>query len=221
MRFAHILVEGQTEESFVRQVLGPHLLGFGLHLNPVLVSTKRSFDGTKFKGGVNSYSRLRQDVRLLLHDTSAVVVTTMLDLYGVPADFVKREAMPCASRPGHKASYLEQAFAADINHSRFLPYLSLHEFESLVLVEPAELTRAVGSPGKSLPPALSLGGLPPEEINDGPTTHPAARIAAAFPAYKKPLHGPLVTGRVGIPRLRSACPHFGAWVSRLEALGAP
>jgi len=60
----------------------------------------------------------------------------------------------------------------------------------------------------------------PEEVNDGPDTHPAARIQAHLPRYQKRLHGPLVTSRLGLQRLRDTCPHFGAWIDRLEALGA-
>lgn len=222
MRFVHILVEGQTEDSFVRQVLRPYFAVRGLHLSPVLVSTKRAYDGKKFKGGINSYAQLKQDLRLLLHDTSVVAVSTMLDFYGLPETFAGRNTLPSSLRGQDKALYLENAFAKDIGHSRFLPYLSLHEFESLVLVSPEDLEMvllpAARSPGSA---SLSLGGLAPEDIDDGPKTHPAARIKALFPSYRKTFHGPLITGRIGLARLRECCPHFGEWVSRLEALGVP
>ena len=38
MKHLHILVEGQTEETFVRDVLTPHLLEFDLFLNPVILT---------------------------------------------------------------------------------------------------------------------------------------------------------------------------------------
>lgn len=83
----------------------------------------------------------------------------------------------------------------------------------LVLVEgvPPRLT------SQDLPPLLEPGRSP-EEINDGETTHPSARLARRFPAYQKTLHGRLVTGRVGLNRLRHACPHFDGWVRQLEEL---
>lgn len=55
MRRAHVLVEGQTEETFIRDVLGPHLVGLGIYLTPVLVATKRVKSGLKFKGGLSHY----------------------------------------------------------------------------------------------------------------------------------------------------------------------
>ena len=32
----HILVEGDTEDIFVRQTLSPHFEGLGIYLNPLL-----------------------------------------------------------------------------------------------------------------------------------------------------------------------------------------
>ena len=37
----HILVEGQTEESFVRELLVPHFMERGIYLSIVLATTKR------------------------------------------------------------------------------------------------------------------------------------------------------------------------------------
>ena len=86
-----ILVEGQTEETFVRDLLMPHLAQFGIYPTPVLVETKRDETGLKYKGGVSNYRKIKRDVMRLLHDTNAVAVTTMLDFYGLPHDFPGRD----------------------------------------------------------------------------------------------------------------------------------
>ena len=59
----------------------------------------------------------------------------------------------------------------------------------------------------------------PEEINDGPTTHPAARLLALLPSYHKTLHGPLIARRIGLDNIRGACAHFDEWLTKLESLG--
>jgi hypothetical protein len=56
----------------------------------------------------------------------------------------------------------------------------------------------------------------PEEINDGPETHPAARLQKLLPTYQKTLHGPMIAGRIGLEALCASCPHFAGWVRRLE-----
>ena len=82
-----ILVEGQTEETFVRDLLTPHLTALGVYPTPVLVETKRAASGLKYKGGVSNYRKIKRDAQRLLNDSGVVVVTTMLDFCGLPHDF--------------------------------------------------------------------------------------------------------------------------------------
>jgi len=221
LKRAHILVEGHTEESFVNRLLGPHLTGYGLHLTPVLIATGRTKAGRHFKGGVTSYGKLRRDLRRLLLDSSVAAVTTMIDFYGLPRDFPGRSSLPKTSC-WDRAEHLERALLNDLDEDpRFIPYLSLHEFEALLFVAPSELGGVVRG-GNALLRELervTVGFSSPEEINDGRETHPSARVTDLAPTYRKALHGPLAAGRIGLEKMRQSCPHFDGWVSRLEALG--
>lgn len=222
MREILILVEGQTEETFARDILRPHLLARELILTPVVVATKWVKAGGKFRGGVTSYRQVQGDVRRLLNHRGAAAITTMLDFYGLPDDFPGWADLPRQGSCYERVRHLEEAFGADIGHRLFLPYFSLHEFESLLLVGPEEIASAF--PGQ---PALGDLGAEiasfssPEEVNDGPETHPAARIHRAARGYQKTLHGPTIAARIGLPRIRERCPHFAAWLQRLEGLSAP
>lgn len=59
-----------------------------------------------------------------------------------------------------------------------------------------------------------------EGQNDNPSQAPSQQLARLVRGYQKVVMGTLVTARIGLPKLRSACPHFDQWVSRLEELGA-
>lgn len=219
MKRVHVLVEGQTEETFVRDVLGPHLLSFQIGLHVTIISTKKIKAGGKFRGGITSYSQVHREVRNLLNDTGAVAVTTMIDYYGLPEDFPGRASLPRGGSCYQRVAHLEGAFRDDVSHRRFLPYLSLHEFESLLLVLPEEIGKAL--PGPSLLALLAAdmtGFASPEEVNDGPTTHPSERIRQSAPGYQKRLHGPVIAARIGLEAIRERCPHFAAWLRRLEEL---
>jgi hypothetical protein len=50
-----VLVEGQTEETFVRDVLDRHLQTVGSCAIPKILVTKVTRQGTQYKGGVRSY----------------------------------------------------------------------------------------------------------------------------------------------------------------------
>jgi hypothetical protein len=215
-----ILVEGQTEETFVRDILAQYLETFSVCIIPKLLVTKRTKSGMQFKGGIRSYEQVRSDLRRLLSDSSASVVTTMLDYYGLPNDFPGYDTRPTSSDPYAKVNHIERAFAQDINDPRFVPYLSLHEYEALVFTDPACCNWIFEDAGvvRRLK-AIRDSYKSPEHINDGRMTAPSKRIMSVFPTYQKPLHGPLATTAIGLDALRSACLHFCGWLSAMEKAG--
>lgn len=219
MKKVLIYVEGQTEETFVRNILAPYLLHrCQVLLVPILARTKRTKAGRTFKGGIVSYAKVKKDILRLLTDSSAALVTTMIDYYGLPNDFPGKNSLPLGT-PYQRVTHLEKEFARDINHSRFLPFIILHEFEAFVLVDPNELSQTLPQHKANLPQLVrSIGGQMPEEVNEGKDTHPSARIRRYFPSYQKALHGPLIVQRVGLESIRCRCPHFNDWLSKLESL---
>ncbi len=219
MKKVLVYVEGQTEETFVRDVLAPHLQQrCQIVLIPVIARTKRTKVGYTFKGGIVSYFKVKRDIQRLLGDKSAIRVTTLIDYYGLPDDFPGKNSLP-PGPPYKRVAYLEQAFANDIQHPRFLPFLVLHEFEAFVLVDPNVLAQTLPQYRSNLPRFMrSIRGKNPEEINEGQDTHPAARIRRYFPSYQKTLHGPLIVQRIGLHAIRRKCSHFDQWLSTLESL---
>lgn len=223
MKRLHILVEGQTEETFVREALAPHLQQFGLHSTVSILQTKRLPSGYKHKGGVSSYAKIRRDLLGLLGNTNFVAVTTMLDFYGLPTDFPGQPEIGGIVGCSRKAAHCEQKFAEDIDHHRFIPYLMLHEFEAMLFTAPEQIAAAF--PEVECLPQLGrikAGFATPEEINDGMETAPSKRLLDIFGgAYQKTLHGPLIILEIGLQQIRAECPHFAAWLTKLESLGTP
>jgi hypothetical protein len=66
-----ILVEGQTEERFVKDVLGPAFFARNLFFHPTILVTKRVKSGSSFKGGVTSFARFKKDAQRLLNTGSS------------------------------------------------------------------------------------------------------------------------------------------------------
>jgi hypothetical protein len=146
----------------------------------------------------------------------------MFDLYRLPADFPGVEQAQHFGDSYEKVRYLEDRFAADIIDSRFIPYLQLHEFEGLLFSD----VQAIDAVLKVRHNASQLATLQQirtqfntaEEINNGETTAPSKRLQRLYASYDKVLFGPLIVQRIGLDSLRQECPHFHAWVSKLEAL---
>jgi hypothetical protein len=224
----HVVVEGQTEETYVNRVLVPHLAGFEVWADVRAVETGRR-RGLIFRGGLREYGKLRGDlVRWMKQDDHPEVhFTTMIDLYGLAAladPFPGWESTRAIRDPYRKAATLEAAWAGDIGHGRFVPYLQVHEFEALLLASPRHLE--VEFVGRSHAirrlEAMVAEFDSPELIDEGRETCPSKRIIAQLPEYEglKASAGPIVAAKIGLEFLRSRCRHFNEWLSTLENLGA-
>lgn len=215
-----ILVEGQTEETFVKRTLDPHLSTLGVFLVPTIIVTKRIKRGPNFKGGMPSYAKVRREILRLLGDSSAAIVTTMIDFYGLPASFPGR-AIAQGATPLERVLFVESAIEHDISDTRFSAYCSLHEFEALLFSSPATIAAAFAVPSieqKLLSIRAQFSS--PEEIDDSPSTSPSSRLQSLYPQYSKPFYGTLIAGRIGLNEMRGACAHFNDWLIRLERLSA-
>src|SRR5437016_4792220 len=75
-----IHVEGQTEETTVKEVLRGHLLQQGFED----VAVRLFGDPGKSKGGIVSWGIAKRDILRTLKESSDLYVTTMVDYYGLP-----------------------------------------------------------------------------------------------------------------------------------------
>lgn len=211
-----ILVEGATEERFVKEVLNPLFIPQNITLIPTIVNTKIvKSEGKIYKGGWVSYAGAKRDLKNLLNDSDATIVTTMFDFYGLPKDFPQWE---CNGTCYEQVTVAEQVFSNDINHPKFIPYIQLHEFEGLLFSSPQAVSDTLVSPRFPILTKVqeirnSVGS--PEEINKGHETHPSMRLLKLFPAYNKPVYGSLIALRTGLDSIRKDCPHFNDWILKL------
>lgn len=213
-----ILVEGQSEERFVKDVLAPHLLPLGLHLIPTILNTKVVKSGPNFKGGISHFKQFDKDIRHLLGGAGKDgIVTMMLDYYRLPKDFPGMSTRPSTSDAVERVAHVEAAILNYYHDRRFIPFLALHEFEAWIFSCPASLPSVMTHPERQLQFAAVCNQVTtPEQINERPGHNPASRIKTIFPTYRKTLHGPAALKKIGLPRVRRQCPHFHAWVTRLE-----
>ncbi|MBW4667987.1 MAG: DUF4276 family protein [Cyanomargarita calcarea GSE-NOS-MK-12-04C] len=209
----NVFVEGQTEETFVRELLYEYFQEKNIFLNPILVKTSSTG-----KGGVVSYAKIKPQLnRKCLEDKSAFV-TTMFDLYALPNDFPGICFLPKTRNPFQKAEYLEQGMGKDIGHKNFIPNLLVHEFEGLLYSQPQAFAAWFDASVVSVLQAERNAFPSPEHINDNPLTAPSKRIRNCCNGYDKPLHGSLLAIDIGLDTIREECQHFNRWLLRLESI---
>lgn len=221
----YLFAEGSTEQTFAANILRPHLANMGVYLgNIILIAHARKGRITR-RGGGRSYIPMKNDIRRILSQEKGrdVFFTTMIDLYAIHNDFPGRdEAEKLRHLPGKRVEALEQFFADDIGDPRFIPYIQLHEYEAYLFSDPSKFSFFYKNHEKEISKlkAIADGIATPELINDGLHTAPSKRIIAVLPEYEgaKRVEGPQVAALIGLDVIRSKCPHFDAWLSRLEQL---
>ncbi|MEL6165075.1 MAG: DUF4276 family protein [Cyanobacteria bacterium J06628_3] len=207
----NVFVEGQTEETFVRELLYSHFQKKNIYLNPILVRTS-----TEGKGGVVSYAKIKPQLNRKCLEDQKAFVTTMFDLYALPNDFPGFNSMPPTTNPFDKAEHLEREMGNDIGHQNFIPNLIVHEFEALLYSNPQAFSEWFEEASVMTLKAERNAFSTPEHINDSPITAPSKRILACCSGYEKPLHGSLIAIDIGLDTIRKQCQHFNQWLTRIE-----
>jgi len=148
----------------------------------------------------------------------------MVDLYALHADFPGSEAAASVrNKPYDRVRDLEAAWQRDIQDSRFIPYLQLHEYEAYLFSKIDELAFFYPDAEQALDRLTKLADSvkSPEHIDDGRKTAPSKRIIAELPEYAaaKTTVGPQAGELIGIAAIRQKCSHFNDWLTCLEQLG--
>lgn len=225
--FLNILVEGETERRFISQTLAPYLRNYGIETYIRVVLTKRDLKtGEEYRGGMSKYNLPRDELlRWMEEDTAGTMwYTTMFDLYQLPGGFPGYSKSEQLSDPYRRIHAIEDAFKQDIHSPRFIPYIQLHEFETLLFSDPGALRLEFFDKAREIENLQKIvQGMPdqnPELINDGVDTAPSKRIIRQIPEYRdaKASSGPLIVRNIGMERLLARCIHFRMWVEQLQMI---
>jgi Domain of unknown function (DUF4276) len=221
-------VEGQTEETFVNEVLSGHLMQVGYaSVSARIIGNARL---RSRRGGIRPWPAVRRDIVNHLKGDLGCIATTMVDFYGLPRE--GEGAWPGRAKASEvqacdRARIVEDALANDIainlgietDSGRFVPFVLMHEFEALLFSDCQAFSRGIGrSDLESRFMQIRNSFESPEDINDSPDTCPSRRVLSIVHGYEKPLLGVLAVLEIGLIRIRKECPHFNNWLQRLESL---
>jgi hypothetical protein len=224
MKLVYVVCEGQTEETFVRDVLWEPFSSVGVNLVGQTIETS-----VGKKGGALSYQRVKRHLRNQLRRKGEFFVTTLFDLYRLDSDFPGLAEAKKQNGLGRRLSVLNAAIHADVvaaaecRPERFFSYIQPYEFEALLFSDVPVLTHSEPAWVPAAPVLQSVrdGAESPEHINELPGKNPAAHLERELknPRYKKTLHGPTITGRIGLAKIEAECAFLAAWLRQLRTLG--
>lgn len=220
----HVVVEGQTEETFVNRLIRGPLSLFNIIADASCVETKRILNrpDIKYKGGLTKYKKAKDDIQRWLDEDPNAFLTTMFDFYALPEDFPGMEEARICSNPYKKAEIIEKGFAEDIENDHFIPYIQLHEFEGLLFSDIKTVDEYLSSYSNrsylSRLDQIRSQFRSPEEINDNIETAPSKRLLNIYSFYNKVAFGAMIAEQIGLETIRAECPHFEDWFEKLISL---
>ena len=215
----YIIVEGKTEKEFIIELLAPFLAAKGVYLHASILGDSGR------KGGDVRFSRFEKNARQFLKQQNSTIVSMMFDYYGMKKDWPGYVESKQEADHIQKADIMNQAIAEEVKRlfpdqrvsDRFIPYISMHEFEALYFSDPAVIADQLNVNQKDVDAILKEFGVP-ERINDTTDGAPSKRLARLKPNFNKTSDGIDIALKVGIPKMRDACPVFNDWLNRLEAV---
>lgn len=215
-----VICEGKTERKFCEELLAAHLASHGVEVQAIEIGVD-----CLQRGGNVTFTRVLHDLELLLPDYD--FVTTLVDFFRLCDDWTGFKKISTGMSSSEQAEAVEQAALDDAKASlpdldiatRFIPNVLMHEFEGLLFTDPAaivDITHARSSLADLTNVAAAFPS--PEDINTGRETAPSKRLKNLGANYGKIAHGSRIAQRIGLPSIRAKCPHFNAWMLRLENL---
>jgi len=213
-----VLVEGQTEHTFIKNLLSPYIVnltGNKVFLIPMLPGKQ---------GGDVRFERYKIDIGNHLKQRSNTYVTLMLDYYGIK-EWPGLEDAKLQTTHSQKAEIINRKTNEEVNKlfpeqnrdCRFISYVSMHEIEALYFSDPASIAQVMNIKQTEIESILYKSG-EPEAINDSSETAPSKRLEKLYSNFKKTTTGITIAKAVNIQRMREHCPLFNEWVSKIENL---
>lgn len=206
----YIVVEGQSEEGFVKELMAPFFLSHGVYVYPVIIHTSRGH-----RGGFASYEHLRNDVnRLLKSQGQDIIVTTFVDFFRCP-ELPGKDEWISIQNHRERVDEIEKAIKKDIDDRRFYPYIQLHEFEALLFSSEKGFIKYFDEKDALQLKEIIDSYKNPEDINSSPEGAPSKRIIRIIPDYDKVMYGNIIALEIGLGIIREKCPRFSNWINTL------
>ena len=213
MKNVYIYCEGQSEESFIREVIAPYFVNQNIYIYPIICTTKRTLE-RKYSGGISDYKKIRSELIRICKSHSNELITTMFDYYGLPEntpgyDLKERDIYG-------KVKLMEEQISADIGQPNCKFNIVVHEFEGLLFSKTEAFSLITDdSTVKEISKIKESYGNP-ELINNSPETAPSKRLSKLIRRYSKVKNGTIVAKEIGINSILENCPHFLEWIRFIQ-----
>ncbi len=213
-----VIVEGKTEEIFIKQLLSKYLAEKNIYMTPIQISKPGQ------KGGDVRFSRAIKDISLHMKQRADTYISLFFDYYGVK-EWPGIEDAQKKTEPQEIAKVINDATRQAVNkelseyrsYTRFIPNVVVHEFEALLFSDPQTLAQALKIDIAAIK-SIADQFEDPEKINNSRETTPSRLLEKLYSRYKKTSTGIIIAQELGVELMRRKCQVFNNWIERLEEI---
>lgn len=215
MKNVYIYCEGQTEETFINEILSPYFVNVDICVIPIVCTTSRH-KNKKFRGGVSNYDKIKSELTLLCKQHHNEHLTTMFDYYAMPTNTPNIDD----NTPDiyQRISNIEKAIDTDLGMNNCFFNLMLHEFEGILFSNPNSFSLITDEDNVKKVTEMRESAETPEHINNSPETAPSKRLESIIPNYAKVKNGAILAKDMGIDVIMRECKHFAEWIEKIKNL---
>lgn len=206
-----IICEGQTEQEFCNNLLKPYFWNKNKLIQTPLIK--------KSGGGIVPWRDLKSQIEKHLLQEKNAYITTFIDYFGLGDSFPAWKESKRLNDKNKKVEMLEKAMKDDLQsklQDRFIPYIQLHEFESLLFYDMSIFEKWIPENDildkQNLTDTLKIYSNS-ELIND--TNPPSYRLKHSIKGYDKVLCGSIFATEIGLENIKIRNPRFASWIEIL------
>ncbi len=213
------IVEGKTEEIFIKNLVSPYLAKKNIFIQATQISKPGQ------KGGDVRFDRTKRDLEIHLKQRSDTYVTLFVDYYGIKSDWPGVKSVREGASSSEISKTINEAtktkvvdlFGEQRADERFIPFIAVYEFEALLFSDAEILSSNLEIKASLVEDVLNEFGQP-EAINNSPQTAPSKRLDkwSRNKKFPKTRMGIKIAQEIGIKKIREKCPLFNNWLIEFE-----
>lgn len=224
-----VICEGRSEVNFISKLLYKSFITIGISLEARTIPTGKNKCGGFAKGGSLNFDRVKPFLINTLNESASdsnCFVTTFFDYYALNSKFPNYEETQSNSSVYEKVKMMEEGLKNSVIESKgnfiskFIPYIQLHEFESLLFCDIEKVFEneeyISENTVSDLNKIIEKFEGNPELINNSTDTALSKRILKIIPSYQKTIHGYKGLEKIGLLELENKCIHFKEWLDKIR-----
>lgn len=216
------IVEGDSEDEFVKRIIKPYFVSQGIpdyYIKSIIITMSGGGHG------FNNIDHFKNTIRPVLYLKEEPIITSFIDHYRLNSERKLPGYDECIKEADieDRLVKMEEKLQEEVQKIKayrfFVPYIQRHEFETLLFSDPEQGFDLEADKIKQEVIALCNSFKSIEDINSTPEGAPSVRLSAIYNRYKEKYNKGAdavdIAELTTIEKMLEKCPRFKCWIDTL------